>query len=367
MLSDAYLILENGAIFKGRSFGYDAEAIGELVFTTGMTGYLETLADPLYFGQIVLQTFPLIGNYGVIPSDFGSGPAHLKAYIVRDWCKEPSNFRSEGNLDSFLREKMIPGLYGIDTRALTHVIRENGVMNAMISKSPELSDEGWDRLRAYKITDAVSQCAMRNAECRINSAFRVTKTTLKIVVWDFGDGHQLVRKLQALGCEAVIAGHDTTADDVMAYDPDGVLLSGGPGDPSENTSIIGEIKKMSNTDIPILAVGLGHQMLALAHGAETVKLLFGHHGSNQPVSECGTKRVFVTKQNHGYAVSTDSLPDGAVISYVNSGDGTCEGIEYADNGVPAFSVQFDPTDEVFDKFLTQISVHNERTEPYAAE
>ena len=373
-MNDAYLILENGAVFKGKSFGSDAETVGELVFTTGMTGYLETLADPVYYGQIVLQTFPLIGNYGVIPPDFGPGPVHMKAYIVRDWCQEPSNFRSEGNLDSFLRKEGLPSLCCIDTRALTRIIRENGVMNAMVSKTPELSEKQWADLRGYKITDAVAACALKRAERKAEAGgaggdsggdsvdasraahavsacpeSRVPSSGFNVTIWDFGGASKLAEGLLEHGFSPAIVPYNATADFISAQNPDGVALSGGPGDPAENTHIIAEIEKLCGKGIPILGVGLGHQMLALARGAKTLKLPFGHRGSNQPVYEFETGRVFVTGQNHGYAVATDSLPACAVMNHVNSNDATCEGISY--NDIPAFSVQFNPTDEVFAKFL----------------
>jgi len=347
-LRDAYLILENGIVFKGRPFGYDTQAVGELVFTTGMTGYLETLADPVYYGQIVLQTFPLIGNYGVIPADFGPGPVHLKAYIVRQWCQEPSNFRSEGNLDSFLREMKIPGLCDLDTRALTRIIRENGVMNAMVSNTPELSGQQWASLRGYRITGAVAAVCGGGDVSETQSSDSEYKT----VVWNFGDAPGLAEGLLGHGCTPVIVSHGANFGDVLAHNPDGIVLSGGPGDPSENMRIIQEIRKLCDKGIPIFGVGLGHQMLALALGAKTIKLPFGHRGANQPVSEFSSGRVFVTSQNHGYAVAPDSLPDTAVMSCVNSNDGTCEGIDYID--IPAFSVQFNPTDDVFARFLAMM-------------
>ena len=355
-MSDTYLILENGAVFKGFSFGYDTEAVGELVFTTGMTGYLETLADPVYCGQIVLQTFPLIGNYGIIPNDFGPGPVHMKAYIVRQWCQEPSNFRSEGNLDSFLREKRIPGLYGIDTRALTRMLRECGVMNAMLSKTPELSKTQWEYLRGYKITGAIAAVCGSGDEFEIrNSEFGIDPVahfSPKVVVWNFGNALKLADGLAAHGCTPVIAGHKTDADGVLSQNPDGIVLSGGPGDPAENTRIIREIGNLCGKGVPVFGVGLGHQMLALSRGALTAKLPFGHRGANQPVTGISTGQVFVTSQNHGYTVAPDSLPDTAVMSYVNSNDGTCEGIDYKD--IPAFSVQFNPTDDVFARFLAMM-------------
>ena len=361
-VSDAYLILANGAVFKGKQFGYDGEAVGELVFSTGMTGYLETLSDPAYFGQIVLQTFPLVGNYGVIPQDFGTGPVHLRAYIVREWCQEPSNFRSEGNLDSFLREHKTPGLFDIDTRQLTRVIRSSGVMNAMVSKTPELTEDQWVMLRGYRITDAIAAVNAKNSEFRIPNSefsggradpFRCREQELgmvsNIIVWDFGCASRMTELLAANRCAPVIVGHNATAEEISRQNPVGVVLSGGPGDPAENTRIIGEIKKLCEMNIPILAVGLGHQMLALAQGAKTEKLPFGHRGANQPVRQKETGHAFVTAQNHGYTVTPASLPENAVISYENLSDGTCEGIDYSD--FPAFSIQFDLTDDIFAKFL----------------
>ena len=358
----AYLILENGDVFKGRPFGFDGEAVGELVFSTGMSGYLETLSDPSYFGQIVLQTFPLIGNYGVIPQDFGPGPVHLSAYIVREWCQEPSNFRSEGNLDSFLRLNRVPGLFDVDTRRLTSLIRDKGVMNAMISREPVLSQEQLTTLKGFRVTGAVegvvrknSEFGIRNSELRDggasgrNSEFGIRNSELPVVIWDFGGGFRLGELLSCRSCAPLVVGFDASADDIMAIGASGVVLSGGPGDPAENKRIIGEIGKLCDMGLPIFAVGLGHQMLALALGGRTLKLPFGHRGINQPVLHRETGHAFITTQNHGYAVALDALPSGAVVSYENLNDGTCEGIDYP--GLKTFSVQFDPTVEVIDRFV----------------
>ena len=351
-MSGAYLILENGTVFKGRFFGYEAEAVGELVFSTGMTCYLETLTDPCHFGQIVLQTFPLIGNFGVIPAEFSSGAGQLKAYIVREHCQEPSNFRSEGNLDTFLYQNKIPGLCGIDTRALTRVIRDNGSMNAMISKTPELSVEQWTALRSYKITGAVEAVSQNGPTAIFTDSPGTERKTQKLALWDFGDTLRSLHMFASQGFQfGNEFGHSAAADEILAGNPDGVVLTDGPGDPAENTRIIKEIKKLCGAKIPIFAVGLGHQMLALANGAKTEKLPFGHHGANQPVRETETGRVFMTAQNHGYAVTPDSLPDTAEMSYINLNDGTCEGVTYKD--IPAFSVQFRPPYEargLFDRF-----------------
>ena len=343
-MSDRYLILENGIVFKGKPFGFEGEAVGELVFTTGMTGYLETLSDPSYFGQIVLSTFPLIGNCGVNEQDAIPGPVYMKAYIVRQWCQEPSNFRSEGDLDAYLRAKKTPGLYGIDTRALASIIRKNGAMNAMVSDSPELSSEQWAALRGYSVTDAVA------AVYAATGAFTRKEAEQSILIWDFGGAFRLVEQLKVFGLSPDVVPYFTPAEEIMTRKPDGLILSGGPGNPCENQMIVKEIEKLCRNGLPILGVGLGHQMLALARGGKTEKLPFGHRGANQPVREKRTSRVFVTAQNHGYAVTAGSLPDAAAVSYINLNDGTCEGVVYKD--APTISVQFEPTDEVIAEFLT---------------
>jgi len=358
-LRDAYLILENGVVFKGRSFGYDGETVGELVFSTAMTGYLEAITDPAYYGQILLQTFPLIGNYGIIPRDFSSISVHVKAYIVREWCQEPSNFRSEGNLDSFLCDMKIPGLCGIDTRELTRVIRDNGVMNAMVSKTPELSDSQWAELRGYKIVNAIAAASgIADGYGRLQSnpfifESRIQSAKFTVGVWNFGCAYKLLDGLITRGASPTVLGFDASADDLLAVKPDGIVLSEGPGDPAEYTRIIGEIRVLCNKSIPVLGVGLGHQMLAIANGAITDKLPFGHRGANQPVKKLDSGKVFVTMQNHGYTVAPGSPPRNALMSYINLNDYSCEGLTYTD--IPAFSVQFEPTDSIFADFFAKMN------------
>lgn len=351
-MSTAYLILENGAVFEAKAFGYDGEAIGELVFNTGMTGYLETLTDPSYYGQIVIQTFPLIGNYGVIPSDFESGSVQVKAYIVREWCQEPSNFRCEGELDTFLRDNRIPGLYGLDTRALTRIVRESGVMNAKVSKKPELSEEEWRELKSYAIKESVENTSTKTAV-----TLEADCPKYKVALWDFGAKRNIARELLNRGCSVALMPSASTAEEIAALKPDGIMLTNGPGDPKDNALIISELKKLCSYNIPTFGICLGHQLLALSQGAETKKLLYGHRGANQPVLETGTGRVFVTSQNHGYAVISDTLPKTAEASFINCNDGTCEGVTY--KNMPVFSVQFHPeacggpldTRWLFDKFI----------------
>ena len=235
MEQTAYLILENGTVFEGKSFGAAFDVTGELVFTTAMTGYLATLTDPSYYGQIVVQTFPLIGNYGVIPAEFESQTPRLKAYIVRDWCQEPSNFRCEGNLDTFLKEKNIPGLYGIDTRALTRIVREYGVMNARITMEKPDAAALLPEIKAYKIKDAVK--TVTSQEVVIHEG----KGNHRVVLWDFGAKENIEKCLLNYGCEVICVPSFATAEQILSYEPEGVMLSNGPGDPAENVEVIEEL------------------------------------------------------------------------------------------------------------------------------
>ncbi len=352
MEQKAYLVLENGTVLEGKRFGAEADVTGEIVFTTAMTGYLETLTDPSYYGQIVVQTFPLIGNYGVIPSDFESAAPCLKAYIVREWCQDPSNFRSEGVLDAFLKSAGIVGLYDIDTRALTRIIREAGVMNAQIVSSREKADR--EALKRYTVAGAVNAVSCREP------VPPAAEGTRNVVLWDFGAKANIRRELEKRGCAVTTVPASATAEAIAAMKPDGVMLSNGPGDPAENTGIIEELAKLCKTGIPLFGICLGHQLLALSQGAETVKLKYGHRGANQPVRDTETGRVYITSQNHGYAVVGDSLQAGARLSFVNANDGTAEGVVY--DNMPAFSVQFHPeacggpldTGFLFDRFMENI-------------
>ena len=351
----AYLVLENGTVFEGKSFGAEKETTGELVFTTAMTGYLETLTDPSYFGQVVLQTFPLIGNYGVIRSDFETPTPALNGYIVREWCQAPSNFRCEGNLDTFLKEKNVPGICGIDTRALTRIVREYGVMTCRIQYTPEVTDDLLAEMKNYVITDAVESTTITEKE-----TFPVDDAKYHVVLMDFGAKHNIGRELNKRGCSLTVVPAGTAAEEVLALNPDGVMLSNGPGDPAKNTAVIAELKKLSDSGVPMFGICLGHQLLALARGAQTEKLKYGHRGANQPVKELASGKVYITSQNHGYAVVSDSLHEGAEVSFVNGNDGTCEGVVYSN--MPAFSVQFHPeacggpqeTSFLFDKFMDMI-------------
>lgn len=354
-MSKAYLVLENGTVFEGDSFGGAPNACGELVFSTGVIGYLEALTDPCYYGQILMQTFPLIGNYGVIPADFESDRIWPSAYIVREWCQEPSNFRSEGDLGAFLRSKNIPALCGIDTRAVTRILREQGVMNARISETPELTDSQWAELRTYRVKGGVEA-----AGAKVWAEYGSEKGGLKLVLWDMGTRRSVIAKLNSLGCNVTVMPCSAKAEDIVALRPAGVIVSDGPGDPAENGEIISEVGKLFETGTPMLGIGLGHQLIALSRGGGTEKLHHGHRGASQPVLDRRTGTVFVTSQNHGYAVSSEKLPDGAVEQFVNCNDGSCEGLVYTDR--PVFSVEFCPEvcagsmhpDWLYERFLDAV-------------
>jgi len=335
MSQTAYLVLENGMIFEGSYFGAEREVTGEIVFTTGMTGYLETLTDPSYYGQIVLQTFPLIGNYGVIPADFESSSVKASAYIVKHWCQEPSNFRSDGDLDTFFKQHDIVGLSGIDTRALTRVIRENGVMNGKITSSlPAKID--FSELCAYKVTNAVKSVSRTELTHE-----PVTNPKYRVALFDFGLKENIHRELLQRGCEVFILPYNSSAKDVLELNVDGIMLSNGPGDPIENTEVINNLKEITKLNIPIFGICLGHQLLALAHDFQTEKLKYGHRGANQPVKHIPSGRVYITSQNHGYAVVSASI-DSQIAEqlFYNVNDKTCEGIIYKNASI--FSVQFHP-------------------------
>ena len=353
MSREAYLILENGKVFGGLSFGAEKEVIGELVFTTAMTGYLETLTDPSYYGQVVIQTFPLIGNYGVIPSDFESKHPALKAYIVRNRCQEPSNFRCEGVLDTFLKNEGIPGMYNLDTRALTRIVREYGVMNCKHTYSLDNLESDIQQIKDYKVKNAVSSVTAVDRE-----ELKAENPKRHVVLWDFGAKGNIARELVKRDCDVTVVPAGTTADEILALNPDGIMLSNGPGDPQENQGIIAELKKLCEKKLPTFGICLGHQLLAISQGAQTHKLKYGHRGANQPATDTESGRVYITSQNHGYAVVGSSLPENARESFVNGNDGTCEGVAYTD--MPAFSVQFHPeacggpldTAFLFDKFIS---------------
>ena len=350
-MEKAYLVLSNGRIFEGRRIGADIDSVGETVFTTGMEGYLETLTDPSYAGQIITQTFPLIGNYGVIEEDFEGRP-FAKGYVVRELCDEPSNFRCQYPLEKFLKDNGIPGICGIDTRELTRILRSEGVMNAKICSSvPEdLTD-----IREYKVTGVVETVARKTEEVFTAAE----KERFKITLIDYGAKKNIIRCLQKRGCSVKAVPHTYTAEQILADNPDGIMLSNGPGDPEENAFCIEQIKKLLGK-APIFGICLGHQLTALAMGGKTVRLKYGHHGANQPVKASDGSRTFITSQNHNFAVVSDSLKDKGKEIFFNANDGSCEGMEYPD--MNCFTVQFHPeacggpkdTEFLFNKFINMM-------------
>ena len=345
-MKKGYLILQDGQVFEGVRFGAETDTVGELVFTTGMCGYVETLTDPSYAGQIVMQTYPLIGNYGIIREDF-EGACCVKGYVVREYCDTPSNFRTDCDLDTYLKEQGVPGLCGVDTRELTRIIREHGVMNAAICDEipADLTP-----IKTYAITGVVEAVSCKEPDrypAEGEECFRVS-------LIDYGAKRNIVRELQKRGCTVTVLPASTSAEEILAAGPDGVMLSNGPGDPAENTYQIEQIRKLLGK-VPMFGICLGHQLTALAAGGSTYKLKYGHRGVNQPVRDLNGVRTYITSQNHGYA-DGDTVKLGKV-RFVNANDGTCEGIDYPE--LKAFTVQFHPeactgpkdTSFLFDQFV----------------
>ncbi|OYD06643.1 carbamoyl phosphate synthase small subunit [Paludifilum halophilum] len=349
----AKLLLEDGTRLTGHSFGAEKASIGEVVFNTGMTGYQEVLTDPSYCGQIVMMTYPLIGNYGINRNDIESRSPFVQGFIVREHAEHPSHWRSEQSLAYWLKEFGIPGISGIDTRMLTRKLRAHGTMKGVLSTR----DEGWESLaeslEAPLMRDQVARVSTRNIHTSPSYGKRV-------VLMDFGAKYGLQRELVRRGCEVAVVPYDTSAEEIDRLRPDGILLSNGPGDPKDVPEAIKTVEKLLPR-YPIFGVCLGHQLFALACGADTEKMKFGHRGSNHPVKELTTGRTYITSQNHGYAVQEESLKKTALqLTHIALNDGTCEGLSHRE--VPAFSVQYHPeaapgphdSGYLFDQFIDQM-------------
>ena len=346
-MKKGYLILQDGQVFEGVRFGAETDTVGELVFTTGMCGYVETLTDPSYAGQIVMQTYPLIGNYGIIREDF-EGACCVKGYVVREYCDTPSNFRTDCDLDTYLKEQGVPGLCGVDTRELTRIIREHGVMNAAICDEipADLTP-----IETYAVTGVVEAVSCKEPSVHPAEG----EERFRVSLLDYGAKRNIVRELQKRGCTVTVLPASTSAEEILAADPDGIMLSNGPGDPAENVYQIEQIRKLLGR-VPMFGICLGHQLTALAAGGSTYKLKYGHRGVNQPVRDVEGVRTYITSQNHGYAVDSDTVKLGKV-RFANANDGTCEGIDYPE--LKAFTVQFHPeactgpkdTSFLFDRFV----------------
>lgn len=353
----AFLILEDGTVFTGTSIGSKKEIISEIVFNTSMTGYLEVLTDPSYAGQAVCMTYPLIGNYGICHEDQESLRPWPDGYIVRELSRIPSNFRCEDTIQNFLKRYDIPGIAGIDTRALTKILREKGTMNGMITTNADYKlEKVLPRLKAYTTGRVVERVTCEEKKVLKGSG-------PKVALMDFGAKDNIARSLNKRGCQVTIYPAFTKAEEILGDDPDGIMLSNGPGDPKECTSIIEEIKKLYDSQVPVFAICLGHQLMALATGADTRKMKYGHRGGNHPVKDLETGRVYISSQNHGYMVDTDTLdPQVAVPAFENVNDKTNEGLKYIGKNI--FTVQFHPeacpgpqdSGYLFDRFMKMMEV-----------
>lgn len=393
----AFLILEDGTVFEGTHIGADKEIISEIVFNTSMAGYLEVLTDPSYAGQAVCMTYPLIGNYGICKDDMESLKPWPDGFIVHELSRIPSNFRCDMTIQQFLEENQVPGIAGIDTRALTKILREKGTMNGMIT-----TNENYDfaqiqpRLKAYTTGKVVERVTCKEKYVvkptlkleengPLSGAARFDKDSygrgvreprptlvkelngagLRVALMDFGAKANIAHSLAERGCEVTVFPALTPAEEIIAMQPDGIMLSNGPGDPKECTSIIEEIRKLYATDIPIFAICLGHQLMALANGCDTHKMKYGHRGGNHPVKDLATGRVYISSQNHGYVVDTDKLDSKvAVPAFINVNDGTNEGLAYTGKNI--FTVQYHPeacpgpqdSRYLFDRFIRMMKGEN---------
>lgn len=355
----ARLILEDGTLFTGKSFGAQAEKTGEVVFNTGITGYQEVLSDPSYCGQIVTMTYPLIGNYGISRDDFESIVPFISGFVVRRYEPTPSNWRAEYNLGRLLQEHNIPGISDIDTRMLTRIIRQHGTMKGIITTSSKSVQELQEMMSSTSIDELRNQVAQTSTRQLYNSP----GSKERIVLVDFGAKNGILRELNKRDCDVVIVPHDTTADEIRRLNPDGIQLSNGPGDPKDVPHAVTMISELLG-EYPIFGICLGHQLLSLACGADTEKLKFGHRGGNHPVKDLATGRCYITSQNHGYTVTESSIIGTDLeVTHINNNDKTIEGVKHLK--FPAFSVQYHPeaapgpqdNNYLFDNFIEMIREH----------
>jgi carbamoyl-phosphate synthase small subunit len=335
-----YLVLEDGKIFTGTSFGAAGEQVGEVVFNTGMTGYQEVLTDPSYCGQIVTMTYPLIGNYGINPADFESRKSWVRGFVVKELCPEPSHWEATSSLSEYLANEGVIGLAGIDTRALTRHLRSSGTLRGVIAARQAAASEediaAWVALaRAFSMRSHVR-------EVTTPSLYHRAGRGKHVVVMDFGLKENILRSLQELGCKLTVVPAFTSAEEILALNPDGIMLTNGPGDPTDVPEVVATVRSLiEHGEVPIFGICLGHQIISLALGARTYKLKFGHRGANHPVKDFLTGRVYITAQNHGYAVDESTLdPRTVQVTHRNLNDGTVEGIAMLHR--PVFSVQYHP-------------------------
>lgn len=353
----AFLILEDGTVFAGTSIGAEKEVISEIVFNTSMTGYLEVLTDPSYAGQAVVMTYPLIGNYGVCYDDMESKKPWPDGFIVRELSRMPSNFRNNVSIQDFLKEHGIPGIAGIDTRALTKILREKGTMAGMITTNENYNIEDIkEKLKTYSTKGVIEKVTCDEKSVLSGGKF-------KVALLDFGAKNNIAKSLHDRGCEVEIYPAFASAQEIINSNPDGIMLSNGPGDPKDCVSIIEELKKLYNTNIPIFAICLGHQLMALATGADTHKMKYGHRGANHPVKDLVTGKVYISTQNHGYVVDAETVDSNiADVRFINVNDETVEGLYFKNKSI--FTVQFHPeacagpedTGFLFDEFIKMMEV-----------
>ena len=370
----ALLVLADGKIYEGEHFGSEGEVEAEIVFNTSMSGYQEIITDPSYCGQMVVMTYPLIGNYGVNPEDFESDRPHLSGFIIKELSKVQSNWRSRGSLEEFLKETNVFGIQGIDTRALTRRIREKGAQQAILStdtSDPQRLIEKVRKSPGLIGRDLVKEVTCKNAYDWNESEWTIQsgKTKLKevkdrpynVLVYDFGVKRNILRKLTRAGCKVRVVPANTPADEVLATRPDGIFLSNGPGDPAAVPYAIDNVKTILGK-VPVFGICLGHQILSLALKGKTYKLRFGHHGGNQPVLDVKSGKIEITSQNHGFAVEQNSFDSDVDITFLNLNDDTVEGIQH--KSWPVFSVQYHPeaspgphdSEHLFYKFVNLMKV-----------
>ena len=351
----ASLILEDGTVFKGTALGAAGSCVSEIVFNTSMTGYQEVLTDPSYAGQAIVMTYPMIGNYGLSDTFTQSGRPWADGFIVREISRNTVTSPYADDISEYLRKYDIPVITGIDTRALTRLIRDRGTMNGMLTTDDVSPDEVMEAIRAYRVEGAVDRVSTR-------TIYRLSGGHRKVALYDFGAKRNIAESLARRGCDVTVFPARTAAAEVLAGGFDGIMLSNGPGDPKDVPEIIREMKTIYDSGIPVFAICLGHQLMALATGADTYKRKYGHRGGNHPVRELGgSGRVFVTSQNHGYAVDAGSIdPEMAVPAFENVNDGTNEGLIYKKR--PVMTVQFHPEASpgpqdagfLFDRFIEMI-------------
>ena len=368
--SPAVLALADGTVFRGVSIGADTSASGEVVFNTAMTGYQEILTDPSYCRQIVTLTYPHIGNVGVNPEDVEADKINAAGLVIRELPVQASNFRMTQGLQAYLCEQVVPAIAGIDTRKLTRILREKGAQGGCLMAGEVDEHAALEKARAFpglagmdlaKVVSCRKPYEWQETEWVLGVGYgQRTESLRHVVAYDFGVKRNILRKLASRGCRVTVVPAQTSAKDVLAFKPDGIFLSNGPGDPEPCDYAISAIRTLLDANVPVFGICLGHQLLALATGARSIKMKFGHHGANHPVQDVDTGKVMITSQNHGFAVDSDSLPENARVTHKSLFDGSLQGFERRDK--PAFCFQGHPeaspgphdVDYLFDRFVSMV-------------